>query len=107
MKYINNLKKEISILKTLNHRNIVKYYTTEINEHRDEVDIILEYVSGGSVRHLLDRFQRLDERIVSLYTKQILDGLSYLHNNGIIHRYYFKISFIKLINLEILKELMC
>ena len=44
MKYINNLKKEISILKTLNHRNIVKYYTTEITEHRDEVDIILEYV---------------------------------------------------------------
>ena len=88
MKYINNLKKEISILKILNHKNIVKYYATEVSEHRDEVDIILEYVSGGSVRHLLDRFKRLDERVVSLYTKQILDGLSYLHNNGTIHRYY-------------------
>jgi serine/threonine protein kinase len=86
VKYIKNLKQEISLLKTLNHKNVVKYHATEVSEQRDEVDIILEYVSGGSVRSLLDKFHGLDERVVSLYTKQILEGLEYLHNHEIIHR---------------------
>ena len=37
-------------------------------------------VSGGSIRHLLDRFGQLDETLVRIYTIQIMDGLRYLHN---------------------------
>jgi len=48
--------------------------------------IFLEYVSGGSVRSLLDRFGTLSEDLVKNYTRQLLLGLEYLHNNGIAHR---------------------
>jgi serine/threonine protein kinase len=48
--------------------------------------IFLEYVSGGSVRSLLDRFGTLSEDLVQNYTRQLLLGLEYLHNNGIAHR---------------------
>ena len=48
--------------------------------------IFLEYVPGGSLRSLLDRFGTLEEAVVRLYSRQILLGLEYLHANGIAHR---------------------
>ena len=38
------------MLKALNHPNIVKYYSTDISEDGKGVDIILEFVPGGSIR---------------------------------------------------------
>lgn len=32
------------------------------------VDIVLEYVSGGSIKQLLSKFGKLEERIASNYT---------------------------------------
>lgn len=51
------------------------------------VDIALEYVSGGSIKVLVDKFNNLEEKVVSSYTRQILEGLCYLHRNNIVHRY--------------------
>eukprot|EP00823_Brevimastigomonas_motovehiculus_P005961 TRINITY_DN4641_c0_g1_i1.p1 TRINITY_DN4641_c0_g1~~TRINITY_DN4641_c0_g1_i1.p1 ORF type:complete len:785 (+),score=255.93 TRINITY_DN4641_c0_g1_i1:107-2461(+) len=47
--------------------------------------IIMEFVDGGSI---LDRAQEspLDEKEISAITKEILEGLKYLHNEGKIHR---------------------
>lgn len=42
------------MLKQLHHLNIVKYYFTDLSEGGDGVDIILEFVPGGSIRQLLD-----------------------------------------------------
>lgn len=49
--------------------------------------LAVEYVSGGSVEALLDKFRSLDEKVVMSYTRQILEGLSYLHKLGIVHKY--------------------
>lgn len=38
------------MLKELSHKNVVRYIHTEINKEKTGVDIILEYVPGGSVR---------------------------------------------------------
>lgn len=74
------------MLKTLTHPNIVRYYQTELNADGRSVDIILEFVPGGSIRQLLDKYHAFDERLVKIYTRQMLEGLRYLHANGIIHR---------------------
>jgi len=50
------------------------------------VDIIMEYVPGGSVRHLLNKFGKLHEKTVQKYTKELLEGLTFLHSKGIVHR---------------------
>lgn len=50
------------------------------------MDIVLEFVPGGSIRQLLDKFHAFDERLVKIYTRQMLEGLRYLHANGVIHR---------------------
>ena len=41
---------------------------------------------GGSVAHLLKHFGPFEIGTVCNYTRQILRGLCYLHDNGIIHR---------------------
>lgn len=38
------------MLQTLQHPNIVKYYYTDVSEDGMGVDIILEFVPGGSIR---------------------------------------------------------
>jgi arsenate reductase-like glutaredoxin family protein len=76
--------KEINLMKSLNHENIVRYLGAE--ESNEYLQIYLEYVSGGSIQQLLSKFQKFQESVVILYTKQILSGLKYLHDNDIIHR---------------------
>ena len=72
------------MLRTLNHPNIVKYFGSEIHEDQSGVDIILEFVPGGSIKQLLDKFKSFDERLVKIYTRQMLEGLKYLHENNTI-----------------------
>lgn len=80
------LKQEIMILKSLSHENIVKYYGLEVNEENKEVDILLEYISGDSLKNALTQFGKMSEKLVAVYIFQILKGLIYLHSKGIIHR---------------------
>jgi serine/threonine protein kinase len=40
----------------MNHPNIVKYIQTDVCPDKSGVDIILEYMPGGSLRSLLDNF---------------------------------------------------
>lgn len=89
--YIEAMKKEVTQLRSLGHPNIVKYFSADVMEVRDAnnqatVDIVLEFVSGGSVRKLLDKFTKLEEKVVGTYIRQVLEGLAYLHQNGIVHR---------------------
>ncbi|KAJ2226104.1 Protein kinase of the Mitotic Exit Network, partial [Coemansia sp. RSA 485] len=81
---IESARKEIDMLRDLNHPNIVKYIGYEQTD--DELDIILEYCEGGSLQNILRKFNKFPENLVGVYVAQILDGLSYLHSNAILHR---------------------
>ena len=48
--------------------------------------IFLEYVPGGSIAGLLERFGPLETSVVSVYASQILVGLDYLHAQRVAHR---------------------
>jgi serine/threonine protein kinase len=64
----------------------VQYYYSDISDNGKGIDLILENVPGGSIRKLLDKYVSFDERLVKIYTHQMLQGLSYLHQHGIVHR---------------------
>lgn len=81
---IEALKREISLLRDLRHPNIVQYLgCSSSTEH---LNIFLEYVPGGSVQTMLNSYGALPEPLVRSFVRQILTGLSYLHNRDIIHR---------------------
>ncbi|XP_029314519.1 uncharacterized protein map3k19 [Cottoperca gobio] len=78
------LQGEVELLKTLRHTNIVGFLETSLYQH--VVSIFMEYIPGGSIASILHRFGPLPERVLALYTHQILEGVAYLHLNRVIHR---------------------
>ena len=78
------IKDELGVMQMLHHLNVVEYYGIEV--HRDRVYIFEEYCQGGSLAALLEHGRIEDERIIQAYTMQMLEGLAYLHANGIVHR---------------------
>jgi mitogen-activated protein kinase kinase kinase len=75
---------EIDTMQHLDHVNIVQYLGCERKE--TSISIFLEYISGGSVGSCLRKHGKFEEQVVSSLTRQTLDGLSYLHREGILHR---------------------
>lgn len=78
------IRDEMTVLEMLKHPNIVHYYGVEV--HRDRVFIFMEYCQGGSLARLLEYGRIEDEKVVQVYTMQMLEGLAYLHHMGIVHR---------------------
>ncbi|KAH8808224.1 BOS4, mitogen-activated protein kinase [Xylogone sp. PMI_703] len=78
------IKDEMGVLEVLDHPNVVSYLGIEV--HRDKVYIFMEYCSGGSLAGLLEHGRIEDEQVIMVYALQLLEGLAYLHESGIIHR---------------------
>ncbi|OJJ38960.1 hypothetical protein ASPWEDRAFT_49053 [Aspergillus wentii DTO 134E9] len=78
------IRDEMGVLEVLDHPNIVSYHGIEV--HRDKVYIFMEYCSGGSLASLLEHGRVEDETVIMVYALQLLEGLAYLHQSGIVHR---------------------
>lgn len=81
---IDALKREISLLRDLQHPNIVQYLGCSSSS--DHLNIFLEYVPGGSVQTMLNSYGALREPLIRSFVRQIVTGLAYLHGREIIHR---------------------
>lgn len=83
------LQNEVNILETLKSPHIVqcigKEFSWAENGER-KCNVFMEYMAGGNLLDVVDIFGgSLDEEVIALYTKEILLGLKYLHENGIVH----------------------
>ncbi|XP_012505964.1 PREDICTED: mitogen-activated protein kinase kinase kinase 19 isoform X4 [Propithecus coquereli] len=75
---------KVDLLKALKHVNIVAYLGTCLEENI--VSIFMEFVPGGSISSIINRFGPLPEMVFCKYTEQILQGVAYLHENCVVHR---------------------
>ncbi|PBJ71774.1 protein kinase [Trypanosoma cruzi cruzi] len=78
-----SLQEEIKFLSRAVHPNIVQYLGSSQNQKY--FNILLEFVPGGSLRHLLDNFGALSPGVICSYLRQTLEGLRYLHQRNIVH----------------------
>ena len=73
---------EARLAARMNHRNVVQLF--ELGEHQGSYFIAMEYVSGRTLRDLIDAAARKREKIPAevcrTIAEQICDGASYAHN---------------------------
>uniref|UniRef100_A0A8C5A3V2 Mitogen-activated protein kinase kinase kinase 2 n=1 Tax=Gadus morhua TaxID=8049 RepID=A0A8C5A3V2_GADMO len=85
-KEVSALECEIQLLKNLFHERIVQYYGCLRDSTERTLSIFMEYMPGGSIKDQLKSYGALTENVTRRYTRQILEGVSYLHSNMIVHR---------------------
>ena len=86
--FILRLKREIGILKNINHPNILKFYgTKKTSKH---IYCIYDYYYGGDLLTLFEKYQEkygrpFSQEIIQHLMKQIIEGVKYIHGLNIVH----------------------
>lgn len=78
------IKREVNILRQLNHPNIVQLHKMEESEHH--YGIVLEYASGGELFDYILNHRYLKDHAARRLFAQLISGVGYLHKKGIVHR---------------------
>ncbi|XP_020240352.1 CBL-interacting serine/threonine-protein kinase 8 isoform X1 [Cajanus cajan] len=83
-KMIDQIKREISIMKLVRHPYVVRLH--EVLASRTKIYIILEFITGGELFDKIVNHGRLSEAESRRYFQQLIDGVDYCHSKGVYHR---------------------
>ncbi|XP_048875458.1 tyrosine-protein kinase JAK2-like [Brienomyrus brachyistius] len=85
--HLRDFEREIEILKSLQHENIVKYKGVCYSAGRRNLRLVMEYLPFGSLRDYLSKNKdRMDHTKLLHYASQICKGMDYLASKRYIHR---------------------
>ncbi|KAJ0255657.1 Serine/threonine-protein kinase ATG1a [Hirschfeldia incana] len=79
-----SLLKEISILRTIDHPNIIRLH--ESIETGDRIFLVLEYCSGGDLAEYINLHGKVSEPVAKHFMRQLALGLQVLQEKHCIHR---------------------
>ncbi|GAB0195590.1 myosin light chain kinase 3 [Grus japonensis] len=78
------VKNEINVMNQLNHVNLIQLY--DAFEAKNNITLIMEYLDGGELfDRITDENYNLTELDAILFTRQICEGVHYLHQHYILH----------------------
>lgn len=79
-----NVRQEIDIMNSLHHPKLVQ--CVDAFEGKSDMVMVLEMISGGELfERIVDEDFELTEREVIKYMLQIIDGVQFIHKQGIVH----------------------
>ncbi|KIJ64318.1 hypothetical protein HYDPIDRAFT_28762 [Hydnomerulius pinastri MD-312] len=81
---MSKVEREIEVLRTLKHPNIVRLY--DVIETDKYIGIILEYASGGELFDHILAHRYLKEKDAAKLFSQLVSGVWYIHQKKIVHR---------------------
>ncbi|CAA0818095.1 Probable serine/threonine-protein kinase WNK3 [Striga hermonthica] len=85
---LERLYSEVHLLKTLKHKNIIKFYNSWVDTKNENINFITEIFTSGNLRQYRKKHKHVDVRALKKWSRQILEGLLYLHSHDppVIHR---------------------
>jgi serine/threonine protein kinase len=78
------LEMEVKLLKKLSHPNIVRYVDHFVSN--GQLNIVMEFVENGSLASMVNQYGTFTEPLCKAYIRGVLEGLVYLHSEGVVHR---------------------
>ena len=70
--------------KLRNHKNIIKLF--EYLETETYFYIIMENIPGGNLLNIINKMLKIPEKLSKYIFKQLIEGIKYIQNQGIVHR---------------------
>lgn len=85
---LEKLYSEVHLLKSLKHENIIKLYSSWVDEKSRTINMITELFTSGSLRQYRKKHKNVDIKAIKNWARQILRGLTFLHSHNppVIHR---------------------
>lgn len=80
LKFCQSFKNEIHILSTLEHKHVLRYYGYVLEN--EKIKLITDYMAEGSLRKVIDEMGPIPVQLIKLYTRQLVEALSYIHSKG-------------------------
>ncbi|CAN0879582.1 CBL-interacting protein kinase 2 [Linum grandiflorum] len=77
------IKREISIMRIIRHPNVVEFY--EVLATKTKIYFVMEYVKGGELFNKLAK-GRVNPNIARKYFQQLISAVDYCHSRGVSHR---------------------
>jgi len=84
VKNIDRFRQEISIMKQLDHPNVIKLFET-FEDHRN-IYLVMELCTGGELFDRIIELGHLTEHQAAIIMQQILRAIFYMHENKVMHR---------------------
>ncbi|CDY29680.1 BnaA04g17470D [Brassica napus] len=81
---VNNVKREISIMRRLSHPYIVRLH--EVMATKGKIFFTMEFVKGGELFNKISKHGRLSEDLARRYFQQLISAVGYCHAHGVYHR---------------------
>ncbi|KAJ8761397.1 hypothetical protein K2173_001528 [Erythroxylum novogranatense] len=80
---IDQIKREISVMRMVRHPNIVQLY--EVMASKSKIYFAMEYVKGGELFNRVAK-GRLKEEVARKYFQQLISAVDFCHSRGVYHR---------------------
>ena len=81
---INDFIKEVDIISTLDHPNIIKFYETFHDDYF--FHIVMELCKGKEIIHQMGNYGFIEEKKVTYIIFKVLLAIAHCHNRGVTHR---------------------
>ncbi|KAL0914940.1 hypothetical protein M5K25_015332 [Dendrobium thyrsiflorum] len=80
---MDQIKREISIMRLVRHPNIVHFY--EVMATKTKIYFVMEYAKGGELFNKIAK-GRLEKDVARKYFQQLISAVEFCHSRGVYHR---------------------